>query len=111
MPPRTKAQLAFASAVMLLVLSGFAAYVTIYRLLDSEKWVIHTLEVRAAIGDLDSAFARAARARSGYVISGAEDYRKLFDGTIPEISRQSRQLQTWCKTVAPNTSFARAWKK
>ncbi len=93
MSPRKKAQLAFTSAVILLVLSGFAAYITIYRLLVSEKWVIHTLDVRAAIGDLDSSFARAARARSGYVISGAEDYRSLFESTVPDISRRSQQLQ------------------
>ena len=93
MSPRKKAQLAFASAVMLLVLSGLAAYVTIYHLLDSEKWVIHSLEVRAAIGDLDSSFARAARARSGYVISGSDDYLSLFDSALPEISRRSQQLR------------------
>ena len=54
MAPRKKAQVAFASAVMLLFLSGVAAYVTINRLLASEKWVIHTLEVKAALGPVVS---------------------------------------------------------
>ncbi len=92
MSPRKKAQAAFASAVLLLVLSGLAAYVTIHRLLDSEKWVIHTLEVQAALGDVDSTFVQAARARSGYVISGADDYRLQFEGVIPEISRKFESL-------------------
>jgi signal transduction histidine kinase len=85
MSPRKKAQVAFASAVMLLFLSGLAAYATINRLLESEKWVIHTLEVKAALGDIDSAFVRAGRARSGYVISGTDDYLGEFEAATPEI--------------------------
>jgi len=37
MGPRKKAQVAFASAVILLFLSGLAAYITINRLLASER--------------------------------------------------------------------------
>jgi hypothetical protein len=54
MPPRKRAQLAFASAVILLCLSGLATYLTIVRLLESEKWVIHTYEVQSALGNVDS---------------------------------------------------------
>jgi signal transduction histidine kinase len=93
MSPRKKAQVAFASAVLLLVLSGLAAYVTIHRLLESEKWVIHTLEVQAALGDVDSTFVQAARARSGYVISGADDYLLQFESAVPEISRTFERLR------------------
>ena len=46
MPPRKKAQIAFASAVILLCLSGLATYLTIVRLLESEKWVVHTMKFR-----------------------------------------------------------------
>jgi CHASE3 domain sensor protein len=50
MSPHKKAQLAFASAVILLLLSGLAAFVTIVRLLESEKLVIHTQQVQVALG-------------------------------------------------------------
>lgn len=93
MSPRKKAQVAFASAVMLLFLSGLAAYGTITRLLGSEKWVIHTLEVRAALGDIDSAFVRAGRARSGYVIAGTDDFLKEFEAAAPEIPRKFQRLR------------------
>ena len=85
MGPRKKAQVAFASAVMLLFLSGLAAYITINRLLASEKWVIHTLEVKAALGDVDAAVVRVGRARSAYVISGNDDFRREFEAAAPEI--------------------------
>jgi signal transduction histidine kinase len=93
MAPRKKAQVAFASAVMLLFLSGVAAYVTINRLLASEKWVIHTLEVKAALGDIESAYVRAGRARSGYVISGTDDFLAEFDAAVPEIPGKLQRLR------------------
>src|SRR2546427_11148062 len=68
--PRKKAQMTFGSAVMLLFLSGLATYVTIVRLLESEKWVVHTYEVQAALGNVDSAVLNAERASSGYVVTG-----------------------------------------
>src|SRR5208282_1949598 len=93
MAPRKKAQVAFASAVMLLFLSAAAAYVTIDRLLNNEKWVIHTLEVKAALGDIDSAFVRAGRARSGYVISGTDDFLREFEAATPEIPSKLEHLR------------------
>jgi signal transduction histidine kinase len=92
MGPRKKAQVAFASAVMLLLLSGLAAYVAIDRLLVSEKWVNHSLEVRAALGDIDSAYVKAGRARSGYLISGNSDFLTQFEEAVPEIPRRLSRL-------------------
>jgi signal transduction histidine kinase len=93
MAPRKKAQVAFASAVMLLFLSGLAAYATINRLLQSEKWVVHTLEVKSAIGDIDLAFVRAGRARSAYVISGNDDFQREFEAAVPEIPGKLQHLR------------------
>jgi signal transduction histidine kinase len=92
MGPRKKAQVAFASAVILLLLSGLAAYVAIDRLLVSEKWVNHSLEVRAALGDIDSAYVKAGRARSAYVISGNSDFLTQFEEAVPEIPRRLSRL-------------------
>ena len=85
MTPRQKAHAAFASALILLCLSGFAGYVTIFRLVQSEKWVHHTYEVQGALGDFDWAIVRAGRARSGFVISGADDFLNQYEAAIPEI--------------------------
>ena len=93
MSPRKKAQVAFASAVLLLFLSGVAAFFTINRLLESENWVIHTLEVRAALGDIDAAFVRLGRARSGYVISGSGEFLQEFEAAAPDLPRKFQQLR------------------
>ncbi|MFY9842416.1 MAG: CHASE3 domain-containing protein [Terriglobales bacterium] len=97
MSPRKKAQVAFATAVLLLFLSGLATYGTINRLLESEKWVIHTLEVKAALGDIESAYVRAGRARSGYVISGTEDFLQEFEAAAPEIPSKIQRLRELTK--------------
>ncbi len=93
MSPRKKAEAAFASAVLLLFLSGAAAFVTISRLMNSEKWVIHSLEVEAAIGNIDSTYVRAGRARQGYVISGNDDFLKQFEEAAPEIPSRIKHLR------------------
>jgi signal transduction histidine kinase len=93
MSQRKKAQTAFASALMLLFLSGLATYFATARLLESEKWVIHTHEVRAAIGDIDSAVLRAERARSGYVISGTDDFLSQFEAAASEIPLSLQHLR------------------
>src|SRR5271163_2782193 len=95
MSPRKKAQVAFASALMLLFLSAFATYFAVKRLLESERWVIHSHEVRAAIGDIDTAISRAGRARSGYVLDGSGDFLVQFEaslGNIPSTLQRLREL-------------------
>src|SRR5271155_2873541 len=93
MSPRKKARAAFVSAVLLLFLSGVAAYVAITRLMESEKWVIHTHEVRDTLGEVDWAMLKAARARSGYVTSETDDFLTQFEGALPEISRELQHLR------------------
>jgi signal transduction histidine kinase len=65
-----KARLAFASALVLLLLSGIAASVTIARLLQATKWVTHSYDVQLALADTQSALAKAARLRTVYINSG-----------------------------------------
>jgi signal transduction histidine kinase len=93
MSPRKKAQAAFASALLLLLLSGLATYFATTRLLLSEDWVIHTHEVRGTLGDIDSAVLRAGRARSGYVVSGNDDYLSQFEAAVFEIPLSLQHLR------------------
>lgn len=93
MTPRKKAQTAFASAVLLLLLSGFASYLMIDRLLESERWVVHTHEVREALGDVDAALARAGRARSAYLVFGDDAFLNEFNTAIAEIPGHLQYLR------------------
>ena len=79
MSSKSKAQLVFASALALLVLSGAAAAITILRLAHSANWVAHSYDVQVTIGEIDSDLATADRARLGYVNSGDDAYLDQYD--------------------------------
>jgi signal transduction histidine kinase len=91
--PRMTARLAFMSAVVLLCLSGLAIYVTIVRLLESEQWVVHTHQIQAALGDVDSAVARAGRARSAFIGVGDDNSAAQFEAAVPEVSKAIQRLR------------------
>jgi signal transduction histidine kinase len=97
MLPRKQAQAAFMSAVVLLVLSALATFFTVNRLLESEKWVKHSYEVRATLGDIDAAVLRAGRARAGFVISGTEDFLDQFEAAAPDVPNNIQKLQQLTK--------------
>jgi signal transduction histidine kinase len=93
MSARTKAQAAFASAVLLLFLSALAGYFSIMRLRQSEAWVIHTYQVRNAIADVDWAVTRAGRARTAYLTTQDADFLKQFDAAVAEIPESLQHLR------------------
>jgi signal transduction histidine kinase len=97
MPPRKRAQVTFASAVVLLFLSGLATYVTIVRLLESQKWVVHSHEVQAALGNVDSMALDAGRARSGYALTGNSDFLSKFETAVLHIDQALQHLRELTK--------------
>lgn len=91
--PRAKGRLVFITALALLCLTGVATYRSFLNFRDSERWVSHTEEVRAAIGDLDSQIAEALRARMGYLISGDENQLIIFRAQLPHIDDQLKLVR------------------
>jgi len=97
MLPRKKAQVAFASAVIMLCLSGLATYLTIVRLMESEKSVVHTHEVQETLENLDAAVLNAERACSGYVITGSAEFLSSFEDAAPGIYQALQHLRELTK--------------
>jgi signal transduction histidine kinase len=106
MSPWKKAQAAFASAVIMLCLSGLATYVTIVRLTQTEKWVVHTHEVQAALGDVDSTILSAERASSGYVITGSADFLSNFEAATPNIYQALQHLRELTQDNSKQQEFS-----
>ena len=71
---RTQTQLAFGAAVILLLLSGMAAYATVARLRIAERWVGHTRDVQSSLSDINNISARAGRARTRYIDTGDDSF-------------------------------------
>lgn len=81
----------------MLCLSGLATYITIVRLMQSEKWVVHTHEVQAALGNVDASILNAERASSGYVITGSSDFLNHFEAAAPNVYQALQQLRELTK--------------
>jgi signal transduction histidine kinase len=95
MSSRKKARLAFASALVLLLLSGIAASVTIARLLQAARWVTHSYDVQLALADAQSALAKAARLRTVYISSGDPAMLPQYESAKTEtlgLTRHVREL-------------------
>jgi signal transduction histidine kinase len=90
---RKTARVAFVSAIVLLCISGLAIYITIVRLLESEQWVIHTHEIQAALGAIDSAVAQSGRARSAYVATGDSSSLDQFETATSEVSKSVQNVR------------------
>jgi PAS domain S-box-containing protein len=97
MTARARARAVFLAAIALLFISGIATYFSFSYLTESERWVSHTQEVRASVGDLESALNDAGRARISYLLSGDPtdlvQYQKKL-ASVPERANKLCQLTT-----------------
>jgi signal transduction histidine kinase len=86
MSSRKTAKVAFASAVVLLLLCGVAAMVAISRYSNSAQWVEHTYEVKVATGSVESTLSEAARDRLSYITGGDPSYLLRYESARKEVS-------------------------
>jgi signal transduction histidine kinase len=93
MSPRKNAQVAFTSAVAVLLVSAVAAYITIGRLETSQRWVVHTYQVQSVLGEIDAAVSKAARARNSYLATGNENVLASFEAAIPEVQQKLAEVK------------------
>jgi signal transduction histidine kinase len=92
MSSHQKARLAFASAVLLILLSGLAASITISRLRSAEEWVTHGHDVEIAIADLNAVLARAGRLRAEYIDSGSRERQLAYEAAAAQIPVKLEKL-------------------
>jgi signal transduction histidine kinase len=93
MSPRKNAQVAFTSAVAVLLLSAVAAYLTIGHLENSQRWVVHSYQVQSVLGEIDAALAKAARARNSYVASANDSAQAVFTAAIPPVQEKLAEVR------------------
>jgi len=90
---RTRTQLAFGTAVVLLVISAIAAYSTAVRLRTAQRWVGHTRDVQAALSDVESLGSRAGRARTRYVDTGDAAFFEEYQAAANDIPAKLKLIE------------------
>jgi signal transduction histidine kinase len=85
MSSTAKANAALAAAVILLLLSSCAAYLSFARFQTSQDWVRHTRDVERAIDHYSIIVTRSGRLRAEYVDSGDPDLLGQQAGAVVEL--------------------------
>src|SRR4051812_3112754 len=88
-----KLALGFSIAVLTLLLIGFSGYRSTEHLIENERWVSHTHEVRTKLADLVSAVKDAETGQRGFVITADEAFLEPFRASLPEIARVTSDLR------------------
>jgi len=84
-PSTRKATIALALALLLLCLGGIATGWVIFRLYAAQALVRHTLEIKVAIGDLESILTEVGRSRVAYTSTGAPESLSAFTNAVSKI--------------------------
>lgn len=93
MHSRKKVKLAFASAVIFLLIAAAAASISIARLTSSVKWIAHTYDVQVALGDISSTMTVAGRARALFDSTGDESQLPKFENAANSMPQKLARLE------------------
>jgi signal transduction histidine kinase len=114
MPSSRKANITLALALLLLCLGGIATGWVIFRLYAAQALVRHTLEVKVAIGDLESKLTEVGRSRVAYNSMGAPESLSAFSNAVSEVgpalarirelTRDNRSQQALCERLEANAN-------
>ncbi|SRR5579884_1062513 len=89
-----RAKIVFAVAVILLILSGYAVSMLIYRFSENPRWVAHTHEVQDALRDSNRAISKVARARLAYIATGEERFAQAVKAGRPDVLLSLERVKT-----------------
>jgi signal transduction histidine kinase len=113
-PSTRKATIALALALLLLCLGGIATGWVIFRLYAAQALVRHTLEIKVAIGDLESILTEVGRSRVAYTSTGAPESLSAFTNAVSkigpalarirELTRDNPSQQALCDRLETNAN-------
>ncbi|HEY0465344.1 MAG TPA: CHASE3 domain-containing protein, partial [Polyangiaceae bacterium] len=89
-----KLALGFAVAVLMLLVIGLSGYRSTEHLIENDRWVSHTHEVRTRLADLISFLKDAETGQRGFVITGDDAFLEPYRGSLPEIAKITADLRT-----------------
>jgi len=93
MSQRAKARTLFILAIALLGFCGFATYLSFSYFRASERWVNHTQEIRAVLGDLEATINDASRLRMSYLMSGDDSILAEYQAKVAKVHDRMQTLR------------------
>src|SRR5258708_4130165 len=89
-----KLSLGFAIAVLALAVTGISGYRSTAHLVENDRLVSHTHEVRASLSDLLSLLKDAETAPRGLVIPGEGSSLEPYRGALPQITKTLSDIRS-----------------
>ncbi|HEY5374272.1 MAG TPA: CHASE3 domain-containing protein [Polyangiaceae bacterium] len=89
-----KLALGFAIAVLTLVVVGVSGYRSTEHLIENDRWVSHTHEVRTKLADLLSLLKDAETGQRGFLITGDESFLDPYTRALPDIAKVASEVRT-----------------
>jgi methyl-accepting chemotaxis protein len=83
----------FAVAAAALVVVAIFGYRAIHDLIDNQRWVAHSQQVRRELESLISSLKDAETGQRGYIITGEESFLQPYEEALPEIRREYDALR------------------
>jgi len=90
---RLSAQAAFAIAIGLLGACAVMVYSALSNFSESQRMVVHTLQLQGKLGETESTIATAARARLSFVFSGNPDDLRQYETAVGRIRPSLAELR------------------
>src|SRR5882724_3778301 len=89
-----KLALGFAIAILTLLVIGVSGYRSTEHLIENDRWVSHTHEVRTKLADLVSSLKDAETGQRGFVITGDENFLEPYRAALPDIAKTVAEIRT-----------------
>ncbi|HEY3667676.1 MAG TPA: CHASE3 domain-containing protein, partial [Polyangiaceae bacterium] len=84
----------FAIAALTLIVIGISGYRSTEHLIDNDRWVSHTHEVRTKLADLISSLKDAETGMRGFVITGDESFLEPYTRALPDIAKTTADIHS-----------------
>ncbi|MES1184942.1 MAG: CHASE3 domain-containing protein [Myxococcales bacterium] len=88
-----KLALGFAIAVLTVLVIGISGYRSTEHLIENDRWVTHTHEVRTKLADLLSFLKDGETGQRGFVITGDENFLEPYRAALPEIAKTMAEVR------------------
>jgi len=91
---RKNIRFTFGISLVILLISSAASYISINNLLDSERWVDHTFQVKERLDFVISRMKDAETGQRGYLLTNDKDFLQPYTGSEQEVSAAVDQAET-----------------
>lgn len=80
-------------ALAILLIVGVTAYFSVSKMIENNRWVLHTEKVLEEVALLQSRMLDAQNSARGYIVTSDEDYLELFRAAEAHVKDSMRELK------------------